>query len=308
MFRFRLPIAAAALMAAACTPLHAMPECPSAWRLSFSPPAERWPDVERTNDPRLLHGMARELYEHCPRHEDNDALLSSAAEKFLRSTTGDPEQGYARQEAHFWLGMVYGSHAGSYDRDNKKADSALAHFIPLTNPKLRLRAADQVQALRLRSARQLASIARYTQLNAANLGKAGWSGSSQRVKCFLNTYPDLSGDAEVRGHMAWLSERAHDFIHDFSADSRYDLRGMIILAAEIDFNLSSPGSPRDHWPHPGDLDPADPADPLNCYLRPSPIPGPDAFDFDFSKKGDERRKDSAKARERALATFEGALR
>lgn len=293
------------LLAALAAPASAMPPCPSDW--SFPPSAERWPDVERVSDPRLLHGMARELYEHCPRNDDNDALLAPAAEKFLRMTKSDPEQAYARQEAHFWLGMVYGFHAGAYDRDNKKADSALAHFIPLTNPRLRERAAAQVQALRLRSARQLASIARYTQLNAVNLGKAGWSGSSQRVKCFLNTYPDTTGDEEVRPHLIWLSGRAHDFIHDYSPDSRYDLSGMTLLAAELDYYLTTPGAPRDRWPSAEDLDPSDPADPNNCYRRPSPIPGPERFDFDFSKEGDEHRKAAAKARERALALLNGTF-
>lgn len=298
------------LLAAALTlspSVHAMPACPSTWSLDFWARAEQWPDVERTGDPRLLHGMSRELYDHCPRHEANDALLTSAAEKFLRMTAHDPEQGHARQEARFWLGMVYGFHAGAYDRDNKKADSALAHFIPLTNPRLRERAAAQVRALRLRSARQLASIARYTQVNAVNLGKAGWNGSSQRVKCFLNTYPDTTGDEEVRPHLIWLSGRAHDFIHDYSSDPRYDLSGMIILAAEIDYYLAAPAAQRDRWPSAEDLDPADPADPDNCYRRPSPIPGPERFDFDFSKEGDEHRKAAAKARERAQAVLEGTL-
>lgn len=288
--------------------LHAMPACPSAGgKLGFWAPAEKWPDVERVSDPRLLHGMARELYEHCPRHDDNDALLASAAEKFLRLTANDPEQAYARQEAHFWLGMVYGFYAGAYDRDNRKADSALNHFIPLTAHNLRSQASAQVRALRLRSARQLASLARYTQLNAVNLGKAGWNGSSQRVKCFLNTYPDTTGDEEVRPHLTWLSERAHDFIHDYSSDSRYDITGMTLLAAEIDYSLAAPGAPRGHWPTAEDLDPAGPANPRNCYLLPSPIPGPERFDFDFSKEGDEHRKAAAKARERALAVLDGGF-
>jgi len=290
-------------------PLHAMPACPSAgWNLGFWAPAEKWPDVERVSDPRLLHGMARELYEHCPRQKDNDALLTPAAEKFLRLTAKDPEQAFARQEAHFWLGMVYAFHAEDYERDNRKADTALGHFIELGDPELRLQAAAQVRSLRLRSARQLASISRYTQVNAANLGKAGWNGSSQRVKCFLNAYPDTAGDEVVRTHLAWLSARAHDFIHDYSSDSRYELSGMILLAAEIDFYLAMPGAPRDPWPSARDLDPADPANPRNCYLLPSPIPGPERFDFDFSKEGDERRKAAAKARARALAVLDGTFR
>lgn len=251
--------------------------------------------------------MARELYDHCPRHDDNDALLTSAAEKFLRLTANAPDLAYARQEAHFWLGMIYGFHAGAYDRDNRKADSALNHFIPLTDPDLRRQASTQVQALRLRSARQLASLARYTQLNAVNLGKAGWNGSSQRVKCFLNIYPDTTGDEEIRPHLIWLSEHAHDFIHDYSSDSHYDLTGMTLLAAEIDYALAVPGAPRDRWPAAEDLDPADPANPRNCYLLPSPIPGPERFDFDFSKEGDERRKAAAKARARALAVLDGTF-
>lgn len=306
MIRSRLLLAALALTVS--RPLHALPACPSAWSFDFSAPAERWPEVERLDNPNLLHGMTRELYEHCPRKEANDALLTSAAEKFLRLTSTDPEQERARQEAHFWLGMVYGFYAGSYDRDNKKADSALAHFIPLTSPRLRERAAAQVQALRLRSARRLASIARYTHLNARNLGKAGWNGASQRMKCFLNTYRDTAGDTEVRPHLTWLSERAHEFIHDVSSDSRYDLAGMIILAAEIDYSLAVPGEPRDHWPTTEDLDPADPADPRNCYRLPSPIPGPERFDFDFSTKGDEHRKAAAKARDRAQAVLDGTFR
>jgi len=301
----------AVLLAAALTPspsLHAMPPCPSAgWSIGFPAPTENWPDVERVSDPRLLHGMSRELYDHCPRREANDELLTSAAEKFLRLTAKDPEPAYARQEAHFWLGMVYGFHAGAYDRDNRKADSALAHFIPLTDPRLRDRAALQVQALRLRSARQLASIARYTQLNAVNRGKAGWNGSSQRVKCFLNTYPDTTGDEEVRPHLMWLSGRAHDFIHDYSREPRYDLSGMTLLAAEIDYYLAAPAAPRDRWPSEEDLDPADPADPRNCYRRPSPIPGPERFGFDFSKEGDAHRKAAAKARERAQAVLDGTF-
>ena len=305
MIRSRLLLAAIALTL--CPPLHAMPACPSTWKLDFWSQTEQWPDVERTNDARLLHGMARELYAHCPRHEANDALMTGAAEKFLRLTGKDPEQAYARQEAHFWLGMVYGFHAEAYDRDNRKADSALNHFIPLTNPNLRSQASAQVQALRLRSARQLASIARYTQLNAVNLGKAGWNGSSQRVKCFLNTYPDTTGDEVVRPHLMWLSARAHDFIHDYSSDSRYDLNGMALLAAEIDYSLAVTGAPRDHWPTAEDLDPANPANPRNCYLLPSPIPGPERFDFDFSKEGDEHRKAAAKARERVLAVLDGVL-
>jgi hypothetical protein len=307
MFRSRLLLSALALTLS--QPLHAMPACPSAgWNLGFWAPAEKWPDVERVSDPRLLHGMARELYDHCPRHEADSALMTAAAEKFLRLTAKDPEQAYARQEAHFWLGMVYAYHAEAYDRDNRKADSALNHFIPLTNPDLRRQATPQVQTLRLRSARQLASIARYTQLNAVNLGKAGWNGSSQRVKCFLNTYPDTTEDAEVRPHLTWLSERAHDFIHDYSSDTRYDLTGMTLLAAEIDYSLAVPGATRDHWPTAEDLDPADPADPRNCYRLPSPIPGPERFDFDFSKEGDEHRKAAAKARERALAVLDGTFR
>ena len=306
MIRSRLLLAAVALTLS--RPVYALPACPSeAWNFGFWAPAERWPDVERTNDPRLLHGMARELFDHCPRHDDNDALLTSAAEKFLRLTPGDPDQAYARQEARFWLGMVYGFHAGAYDRDNRKAASALNHFILLTSPELRKRASTQARALRLRSARQLASIARYTQLNAVNLGKAGWNGSSQRVKCFLNTYPDTTGDEEVRPHLQWLSERAHDFIHDYSADSRYDLTGMTLLAAEIDFSLAVPGAPREHWPTAEDLDPADPANPRNCYRLPSPIPGPERFDFDFSKEADEHRKAAAKARKRALAVLDGTF-
>lgn len=303
----RSPLLLAALALTVCRPLHAMPACPSAWTFGFSAPAELWPEVERVNNPHLLHGMARELYEHCPRKEANDALLTNAAEKFLRLTESDPEQEPARQEAHFWLGMVYAFHAGAYDRDNKKADSALAHFIPLTNPRLRERAVAQVQALRLRSARQLASIARYTQLNARNLGKAGWNGASQRVRCFLNTYPDTTRDEEVRSHLTPLAGRAHDFLQDYAADSRYDLYGMTILAAELDYSLAAPGAPRDHWPTAADRDPADPADPANCYLRPSPIPGPERFDFDFSIKGDEHRKAAAKARDRAQAVLDGTF-
>ena len=305
MIRSRLLLAAIALTLS--PPLHAMPACPSTWKLDFWARPEQWPEVERTSDARLLHGMARELYDHCPRHEVNDALMTAAAEKFLRLTAKDPEQAYARQEAHFWLGMVYAFHAGAYDRDNRTADSALNHFIPLTDSDLRSQAASQVRALRLRSARQLASLARYTQLNAVNLGEAGWGGSSQRVKCFLNIYPDITEDAEVRPHLTWLSERAHDFIHDYSSDSRYALTGMTLLAAEIDYTLSVPGAPRDHWPTADDLDPADPANPRNCYLLPSPIPGPERFDFDFSKEGDEHRKAAAKARDRALAVLNGAL-
>lgn len=306
MIRSRLLLAAVTL--ALAQPLYAMPACPSAgWSLGFWAPAEKWPDVERVSDPRLLHGMARELYEHCPRQKDNDALLTPAAEKFLRLTAKDPEQAFARQDAHFWLGMVYAFHAEDYERDNRKADTALDHFIELTTPDLRLQAAAQVRALRLRSARQLASISRYTQVNARNLGKAGWNGSSQRVKCFLNTYPDTTGDEVVRPHLAWLSERAHDFIHDYSGDSRYDLNGMILLAAEIDFYLAMPGASRDHWPTAEDLDPADPANPRNCYRLPSPIPGPERFDFDFSKEGDEHRKAAAKARQRALAVLDGTF-
>lgn len=289
-------------------PLHAMPVCPSAgWNLGFRAAAEQWPDVERVSDPRLLHGMARELYEHCPRRKDNDALLTPAAEKFLSLTARDQEQAAARQEAHFWLGMVYAFHAEDHERDNRKADTALEHFIELTDPDLRLQAAARARALRLRSARQLASISRCTQLNAVNLGKAGWNGSSQRVKCFLNTYPDTTGDDEVRPHLIWLSGRAHDFIHDYSSDSRYDLTGMTLLAAEIDYYLAIPGAPRDRWPAAEDLDPADPANPRNCYLLPSPIPGPERFDFDFSKEGDEHRKSAAKARERAQAVLDGTL-
>ncbi|MBI5245877.1 MAG: hypothetical protein HY923_01750 [Elusimicrobia bacterium] len=305
MIRSRLILAALALTLSQS--LQAMPACPSTWRLDFWAQTEQWPDVERTNDVRLLHGMTRELYDHCPRDEKNDALLTNAAEKFLRLTRSDPDQAYARQEAHFWLGMVYGYHAGGYDLDNRKADSALNHFIPLSDPDLRRRAAAQVQALRLRGARQLASIARYTQLNGVNLGKAGWNGSSQRVKCFLNTYPDMTGDEDVRPHLIWLSERAHDFIHDYSSDSRYDLTGMTLLAAEIDFSLAVPGAPREHWPTAEDLDPAGPANPRNCYRLPSPIPGPERFDFDFSKEGDEHRKAAAKARARALAVLDGTF-
>lgn len=305
MIGFPLLLAAALLPS---PPLRAMPPCPSeGWNFGFRTPAERWPDVERVWNPRLLHGMARELYEHCPRSGADDALLAPAAEKFLRLTKSDPEQAYARQEAHFWLGMVYGFHAGAYDRDNRKADSALDHFIPLNDPDLRKRAADQVRALRLRSARQLASIARYTQLNAVNLGKAGWNGSSQRVKCFLNTYPDTTDDEIVRTHLSWLSERAHDFIHDYATDPRCDLSGMTLLAAEIDFYLALPAAPRDRWPTAEDLDPADPGNPRNCYLLPSPIPGPESFDFDFTKEGDEHRKAAAKARARAQAVLEGIL-
>jgi hypothetical protein len=307
MIRSRLLLIAMAL--ALCQPLHAMPACPSAgWNLGFWAPAEQWPDVERVSDPRLLHGMARELYEHCPRQKDNDALLAPAADKFLRLTAKDPEQAHGRQEAHFWLGMVYAFHAEDRERDNRKANTALEHFIELTDPQLRVQATAQVQALRLRSARQLASISRYTQVNAVNLGKAGWNGSSQRVKCFLNTYPDTTADEVVRPHLMWLSQQAHDFIHDYASDTRYDLTGMTLLAAEIDYSLVMPGAPRDHWPATGDLDPADPADPANCYRRPSPIPGPERFDFDFSKEGDEHRKLEAKrARERAQAVMEGAL-
>lgn len=306
MIRFRLPLAAIALTLSSS--LQAMPPCPSAeWKFGFRAPAERWPDVERVSDPLLLHGMARELYEHCPRHDDNDEPLARAAERFLRLTRNDPERDHARQEAHFWLGMVHGLRAGPYDRDNRNADSALSHFIALTDSDLRIKAGDRVRALRLRSARQLASLARYTQLNAVHLGKAGWNGSSQRVKCFLNTYPDTTGDDDVRSHLVWLSERAHDFVHDYSSDPRYDLDGMILLAAEIDYALAAPGAPRERWPSPEDLDPADPADPRNCYRRPSPIPGPERFDFDFSKEGDEHRKAAARARRRALAALEGSL-
>ncbi|MEQ1919010.1 MAG: hypothetical protein ABL955_07405 [Elusimicrobiota bacterium] len=305
MIRSRLLVAA--IMLTLSQSSHALPACPSTWKLDFWAQAEQWPDVERTNDAPLLQGMARELYDHCPRQEANDALMTAAAEKFLRLTAKDQEQAYARQEAHFWLGMVYAFHAGAYDRDNRKSDSALNHFIPLTNSDLRNKAAAQAMALRLRRARQLASLARYTQLNAANLGKSSWSGSSQRVKCFLNTYPDMTDDAEVRPHLTWLSERAHDFIHDYSADARYDLTGMTLLAAEIDYSLAVPGAVRDHWPTTNDLDPADPENPRNCYQLPSPIPGPERFDFDFSKEGDEHRKAAAKARGRALAVLDGTL-
>lgn len=306
MIRFRLLLAVLALTLS--RPAKALPACPSAgWNIGFWAPSEKWPDIERVSDPRLLHGMARELYDHCPRQDANDALMTAAAEQFLRLTAKDPDQAYARQEAHFWLGMVYTFHAEAYDRDNRKADSALNHFIPLNDSDLRKQAAPQVRALRLRSARQLASIARYTQLNAVNLGKAGWNGSSQRVKCFLNAYPDTTVDEVVRPHLMWLSERAHDFIHDYSSDSRYDLVGMTLLAAEIDYSLVMPGAPRDHWPTAEDLNPANSADARNCYQRSSPIPGPERFDFDFSKEGDAHRKALAKARERVRAVIDGSF-
>lgn len=293
------------LLAVLAAPASAMPPCPSDW--SLLPPAQRWPDVERVSDPRLLHGMSRELYDNCPRRDSVDSLLTSAAEKFLRLTAHAPERARERQEARFWLGMVYGFHAGPYDRDNREADAALTHFIALRDPGLRSLASERVRELRLRSARQLASISRYTQLNAQNLGKAGWSGSSQRVRCFLNTYPDATSDEEVREHLGWLSKRAHGFIHDFESDPRYELSGMIVLAAELDYALASARSPRERWPSAEDLDPGDPADPNNCYRRSSPIPGPGRFDFDFSKEGDERRKAAARARERARAVLEGTL-
>ncbi len=270
-----------------------MPACPATWKFDFSASAEQWPDVDRVSDPRLLHGMAGELYENCPRLEANDALLTAAAGKFLWLAGTDPEQASALQEAHFWLGMVYASHAGTYDRDNRNADSALTHFITLTSPELRRRAASQALALRLRSARQLASLARYTHLNGRNLGKAGWAGASQRVRCFLSAYPDTAGDEDVRLHLIWLSERARDFIHDYSADSRYDLAGMTILAAELGNALAAPGTPNDRWPTAADLDPADAGNPENCYRRPSPIPGPEMFDFDMTMKEGRGRVQSA---------------
>ena len=94
MIRSRLLLTALALTLS--QPLHAMPACPSTWKLDFLAQAEQWPDVERANDVRLLQGMARELYDHCPRHEANDALTTAAAEKFLRLTAKDSEQASAR--------------------------------------------------------------------------------------------------------------------------------------------------------------------------------------------------------------------
>lgn len=76
MIRSRLFLAALALTAT--RPLHAMPACPSTWSVGFWAPAERWPDVERVDNPHLLHDMARELYEHCPRRAPAAAVARLA--------------------------------------------------------------------------------------------------------------------------------------------------------------------------------------------------------------------------------------
>ena len=305
MILVRLSLVAAALLL--CRPVQAMPACPSsAWRLGLWTPAVKWPDPALTNDARLLHGMARELFEHCPREEATDALLTAAAEKYLRLTE-DAEQTLARQEARFWLGIVYAHHAPDYEWDDRKADIALAHFIALTQPGLMGRAADQVRALRLRQARKWAYISRHTLLNARNMGRPGWSGTSQRVRCFIAAYPGYATDADVRRDLAWLSGRARDFIHDYAADPRYGLDGMRLLLSELDAYLAGSAAPADRWPVTEDLDPAAPDAPDNCYRRPSRIPGPEAFDFDFSPEGDARRQAIAKARRRVQAVLDETL-
>ena len=305
-----------ALLLWSAQPLYAMPACPSSWNWSFSDPAESWPDVAKTSDAKTLLDMSRALYENCPREKSNDALLESAAKKFLDVTVDYSTHAANQQQSYFWLGMVYTAGAPTYDRDSKVANSAYLNFILLSDEGLREQAAEQVRALRLRSARKLAFTAHNVQVIARNY-KPGWKGASQRVRCFLTTYPDTTGDKIVRKYLKDLNDWANDFINDFKSDSRYDLKGMKILAAELDMALAAPASPDNHWPTNADIDPADPRNPRSCYLRPSPIPGPENFDFDFSKKAvefktieqktNERRALLKKAEENAAAVLNDEL-
>lgn len=296
----RTLLLAAAL--APASPLHAMPACPSAWRLDFWAPAEGWPEVERVADPGLLHDMVRELYEECPRGEAGDALLLAAAERFLRMTGRDPDQAHARQEVRFRAGMTLALGAGDYDRDDRRADAALAHLIEVNDRELRRRAMPQVQALRLRRARKALYIAYYVERNARNRGKAGWRGASQRLRCYLSEYPDTTADEVNRPRLDRLLEAARDFIHDHEGDGRYDLAGMRALAAELQRAVAAPAARPERWPTAADLDPAAPGAPRDCHRRPSPIPGPEGFDFDFTPEGaGHRRIELKKARERAEA-------
>ncbi len=314
-----LPLAAILLLSPAL--VRAMPACPSAW---FSPSPDPkavwpdvWPDLEPVKNaassdkpvkpvtPQVLYEVSRALYENCPRKEDNYALLQRAASRFLEATIGDSKYAAERQECYFWLGMAHALQAEHFARqeitwDEKPAHarSALLNFIELTDENLRSRAAEQVRALRLRSAQRLAFLANRVQVMAGNLDEPGWNGASQRVKCLLNTYPDTTGDKTVRKYLKDLNEQAHDFIHDYESVPRYDLAGMRILTAELEKAMASPAAPDNHWPTKEDIDPADPNDPHNCHLRPSPIPGPEKFDFDFSKKGKESRMIELKARQR----------
>jgi hypothetical protein len=293
------PLIVVALLALS-TPARALPPCPSTWDFGFSTPRERWPDVDRATDPGLLHGMARALYEDCPRREANDALLNSAAEKYLRVSERDPDQGYPRQEARFWLADVYALSAEDFDRQNVRAHAALSHLIALDDPDLRARASAHARALRLRGARQAAYVAYYTQLNARNMGKPGWRGSSQRIRCFLNTYPDTSGDPEIQPRLLRLLAQSRGFIAEHAADPRYDLAGMRALSAALASALEAPPTAVERWPIESDIDPASAEDPENCYRRPSPIPGPEHFDFDFPSP-------LTKARERAEAVLGSVL-
>lgn len=288
----------------AASPARALPPCPSEWRVDFWTPVERWPDVDRVADPGLLHGMTRALYERCPRAEANDALLLAAAARFLGMTERDPDQAFAREQVHLWAGLTHAHGAEDYDREDRRANEALRHFIALEDAGLRKTAMPHVEDLRRRAARKAAYIAYYAELNPRNLGRPGWSGASQRLKCFLTAYPEATADPENRPRLFGLLEAARDFIHDHEGDARYDLAGLRALAAELQRALASPAAPAERWPTVADLDPASPEDPQNCHRRPSPIPGPEAFDFDFTPEGDERRGRELK---RARARVEAAM-
>lgn len=302
----RTHLLAAALALAA--PSRALPPCPSEWRLDFWTPAERWPDVDRVADPGLLHGMTRALYELCPREPANDDLLLAAAARFLSATGRDPDQAFSRQEVHLWAGLVHAHGAGDYDREDRSADAALRHFIGLEDAGLRDAARPHVEGLRRRAARKAAYIAYYTELNARNLGKPGWRGASQRLRCLLTAYPEAPADPENRPRLFRLLEVARDFISEHEGDARYDLSGMRALCAELQRALASPAATPGRWPTAADLDPAASEDPENCYRRPSPIPGPEAFDFDLTQEGEERRgRELRKARARVEAVMNETL-
>ncbi|MEK7390470.1 MAG: hypothetical protein AAB036_12330 [Elusimicrobiota bacterium] len=279
-------------------PASAMPDCPSAWRFPFSPQTEHWPDLEKTFDLRLLYGMTRELYENCPRKDENDKLLILAAHKFLTYSADNPDQEHARQEVLYWLGMTHALRAGHPATSNDHAIGAYNAFIRLTDPELRLQAAPQTRALRVRNARRSAYLAYYAHLNAANWGKPGWAAASRRIRCFLNTYPDMTHDDEIHDHLSYLLAQAKAFVAKHADDSRYKLESMAILIAELEYRLAAPAPPVERWPTEGDIDPTDINSPDLCDTRPSPIPGPEFFDFDFSEEAMRHRREQEIINER----------
>jgi|CXWL01.1.fsa_nt_gi hypothetical protein len=317
------PLVAVLLLAPALS--RAIPACPSTplfWNPIFSGPnaQAKWPDAweepTKKTPPEVLYTMSQALYEQCPRKEAVNTMLETVAQTFIDVTEEDPDREAQRQQSYFWLGMAHAADAETYDRQDNSdyktdqdkvvnkpghAMSALKNFVLLTDENLRSKAEEQVRELRLRSARKLSLTAKSLEALGRNYKPAAWQGASQRVKCFLTTYADTVRDKVVHGNLKELNDRARDFIYDFQSDPRYDLAGMRILYSEIEIALDAPKTPENRWPTDADIDPADPKNPRNCYARLSPIPGPEKFDFDFSKTGVANRKRAEQTRTRREA-------